>query len=106
MCSGSSRTSCEASLHSSGICRSWALRTPGVRDAARPYVPPRSFVSNPHDRLVQVIKAYETQGFDMLLKAFNEPGYLEALTGLDQLHAEGEAALEAVDWEEDAEDDF
>lgn len=53
-----------------------------------------------------VIKAYETQGFDMLLKAFNEPGYLEALTGLDQLHAEGEAALEAVDWEEDAEDDF
>ena len=55
---------------------------------------------------MQVIKAYETQGFDMLLKAFNEPGYLEALTGLDQLHAEGEAALEAVDWEEDAEDDF
>ena len=69
-------------------------------------MPPRSFVSNPHDRLVQVIKAYETQGFDMLLKSFNEPGYLEAMTGLDQLHAEGEAALEAVDWEEDAEDDF
>lgn len=56
----------------------------------------------------QVLKAYETQGFDMLLKAFNEPGFLESLTGLDKLHAEGEQALEAVDWEEGegAEDDF
>lgn len=37
----------------------------------------------------------------MLLKAFNETGYLEQLTGLDQLHDEGEAALESVDWDED-----
>ncbi|KAF8513191.1 hypothetical protein JB92DRAFT_2924654 [Gautieria morchelliformis] len=50
-----------------------------------------------------VINAYETQGFDMLLKAFNESGYLEKLTGLDQLHNEGEAALESVDWDEDDE---
>ncbi|KAJ3480138.1 hypothetical protein NLI96_g8565 [Meripilus lineatus] len=48
-----------------------------------------------------VITAYETQGFDMLLKAFNETGYLEALTGLDKLYSEGEAALENVDWEID-----
>ena len=40
----------------------------------------------------------------MLLKAFNEAGYLEKLTGLDQLHDEGEAALESVDWDEDDED--
>jgi ubiquitin-like modifier-activating enzyme ATG7 len=37
----------------------------------------------------------------MMLKAFNEPGYLESLTGLDKLYDEGEAALEAVDWDED-----
>jgi ubiquitin-like modifier-activating enzyme ATG7 len=39
----------------------------------------------------------------MLLKAFNESGFLESLTGLDKLHAEGEQALEAVDWEEEGE---
>jgi ubiquitin-like modifier-activating enzyme ATG7 len=55
----------------------------------------------------QVLKAYETQGFAMLLKAFNESGFLESLTGLDKLHAEGEQALEAVDWEEGgADEDF
>jgi ubiquitin-like modifier-activating enzyme ATG7 len=37
----------------------------------------------------------------MMLKAFNEQGYLESLTGLDKLYDEGEAALEAVDWDED-----
>lgn len=57
--------------------------------------------------LLQVLKAYETQGFAMLLKAFNETGFLEALTGLDKLYAEGEQALEAVDWEEEgADEDF
>ncbi|KAL6298925.1 E1-like protein-activating [Sparassis latifolia] len=55
-----------------------------------------------------VLKAYETHGFEMLLQAFNEQGYLEALTGLDKLYSEGEAALENVDWVEEGEgdDDF
>ncbi|KAA1475649.1 E1-like protein-activating [Dentipellis sp. KUC8613] len=56
-----------------------------------------------------VLQAYEKQGFDMLLKAFNEPGYLEKLSGLDKLHEEGQAALEAVEWDEEgegADDDF
>ncbi|KAH9829401.1 uncharacterized protein C8Q71DRAFT_911931 [Rhodofomes roseus] len=54
-----------------------------------------------------VIKAYETQGFEMLLKAFNEQKFLEELTGLDKLYDEGEAALEAVGWNDDeGEDDF
>ncbi|EGO00864.1 autophagy-related protein [Serpula lacrymans var. lacrymans S7.3] len=48
-----------------------------------------------------VLKAYEENGFDMLLKAFNEPGYLEFLTGLDKLYDEGDAALESVDWDEE-----
>jgi len=43
-----------------------------------------------------VIKAYESEGFNMLLKAFNEQKYLEELTGLDKLYDEGEAALESV----------
>lgn len=49
------------------------------------------------------------KGFDVLLRAFNETGYLEELTGLAELHREGELALEAVDWEEEGDgegDDF
>ncbi|KAF8523725.1 hypothetical protein BU17DRAFT_63663 [Hysterangium stoloniferum] len=56
-----------------------------------------------------VIKAYESEGFGMLLKAFNEQKYLEELTGLDKLYDEGEAALESVDWDEEdgeGDDDF
>jgi len=53
-----------------------------------------------------VLREYETQGFAMLLRAFNETGFLESLTGLDKLHAEGEQALEAVDWEEAEDEDF
>ncbi|KAI0721475.1 E1-like protein-activating [Fomitopsis betulina] len=53
-----------------------------------------------------VLRAYETEGFDVLLKAFNEPGYLETLTGLDKLYDEGEAALEGWDEEGEDADDF
>ncbi|KAF8804022.1 E1-like protein-activating [Phlegmacium glaucopus] len=55
-----------------------------------------------------VLKAYETQGFSMLLQAFNDTKYLEKLTGLDKLFDEGEAALESVDWDDDeaGDDDF
>lgn len=38
------------------------------------------------------------EGATMLLRACNEAGYLEALTGLDKLHDEGDAALEDVEW--------
>ncbi|KAI0784016.1 E1-like protein-activating [Abortiporus biennis] len=53
----------------------------------------------------KVIQAYENEGFDMLLKAFNEPGYLEKLTGLDKLYEEGEGVLDDVDWEVEDEDE-
>lgn len=59
--------------------------------------------------ILQVLKAYETQGFSMLLEAFNDTKYLEKLTGLDKLFDEGEAALESVDWDDEGEeagDDF
>ena len=52
-----------------------------------------------------VLEAYESQGFDMLLRAFNEPKFLEQLTGLDKLYQEGEEALENVDWEVEDEDE-
>ena len=56
-----------------------------------------------------MLEAYEKEGFDMLLKVFNDQKYLESLAGLDKLAEEGEAALEAVDWDEDGDgegDDF
>ena len=37
---------------------------------------------------IQVVQAYQREGFSFLLKAFNEPSYLEDLTGLTQMHAE------------------
>jgi hypothetical protein len=43
--------------------------------------------------LLRVPKAYETQRFAMLLRAFNEVGFL---AGLDKLYAESEQALEAA----------
>ena len=36
----------------------------------------------------QIIEAYEKDGFDFLLSAFNKPKYLEDLTGLTKLHEE------------------
>ena len=51
---------------------------------------------------------YRARGFDFLLSAFNRATYLEDLTGLTQMHAETEAALEAMDAydEGEGEDDF
>jgi ubiquitin-like modifier-activating enzyme ATG7 len=50
------------------------------------------------------VDAYKTGGFPFLLRAFNEADFLEKLTGLDKLHEEGEAALEAVDWDESSQE--
>ncbi|KAJ8482112.1 hypothetical protein ONZ45_g15064 [Pleurotus djamor] len=46
-----------------------------------------------------VLQAYEKDGFEMLLKVFNENKFLEKLTGLDKLYEEGQAALDNVDWD-------
>ncbi|GLB36667.1 putative E1-like protein-activating [Lyophyllum shimeji] len=53
-----------------------------------------------------VLQAYEKEGFEMMLKAFNDSKYLPTLTGLDKLYDEGEAVLESVDWDEDGDADF
>lgn len=47
-----------------------------------------------------MVESYKKHGFAFLLRAFNEQGYLESITGLDKLYAEAEAALNSVDWEE------
>ena len=65
---------------------------------SKPHLLPESFF--PYVGF-QALKAYEEQGFDMMLKAFNETGYLEKLTGLDQLNGKGEGALRSADWDED-----
>lgn len=38
----------------------------------------------------QIINKYKTEGFDFLLQAFNNPNYIEELTGLKQLQQETE----------------
>ena len=65
-----------------------------------------SILTNQAVGSAQILQAYETHGFDMMLQAFNEPGYLEKLTGLDKLYDEGEAALETVDWDVEDEGDI
>ena len=54
----------------------------------------------------QVVDAYRTEGLAMLLRAFNEPDYLEKLTGLHELHKESEAMMNDVVWEGDSEGSF
>ncbi|KAI8989203.1 E1-like protein-activating [Trametes punicea] len=53
-----------------------------------------------------VLKAYEKDGFDMLLRAFNETEFLPSLTGLDKLYEEAQAAIENDDLVDAEEDDF
>ncbi|KAJ9113198.1 hypothetical protein QFC22_006037 [Naganishia vaughanmartiniae] len=52
----------------------------------------------------KIVDAYRELGFDMLLRAFNESDYLQSITGLDKLYEEGEAALEAIDWDESSDE--
>lgn len=75
-----------------------------ARDAVKRYITLRYSADFWLLTLLQILAAYEKQGFEMLLKAFNDSGYLESLTGLDKLHDEGDAVLESIDWDEDEED--
>lgn len=53
-----------------------------------------------------VLDAFRERGFSFLHEAFNRATYLEDLTGLTQMHAETEAALEDISLlDDDAEDD-
>lgn len=48
-----------------------------------------------------VVNAYLADGFDMLLRAFNDQKFLEQLTGLDKMYQEAEDMEAALDWDED-----
>lgn len=52
-----------------------------------------------------VLAAFRERGFTFLLEAFNRATYLEDLTGLTQMHAETEAALEDVTLFDDDDED-
>ncbi|KAK2163569.1 hypothetical protein LSH36_77g03008 [Paralvinella palmiformis] len=47
-----------------------------------------SMLTAPRKEQFTIIEAYEKDGFDFLLSAFNKPKYLEDLTGLTKLHEE------------------
>ncbi|GLA07940.1 autophagy protein 7 [Aspergillus niger] len=48
-----------------------------------------------------ITRAYEEGGWDFVLRALNEPGYVEELSGLKEVHATAEASLADVEWDED-----
>lgn len=52
-----------------------------------------------------VVQAYDSMGFDMLRRAFNEEQYLEQLTGLDKMYEEADELEAAVDWDVEDEDE-
>jgi len=49
-----------------------------------------------------ILDEYKSKGFDFLLRVFNEPKYLEDLTGLTQMKEEAEK----IEWEMGEDDDF
>ncbi|EFP81641.1 Autophagy protein 7 [Puccinia graminis f. sp. tritici] len=53
-----------------------------------------------------VIDEYEKSKFSMLIQAFNDPKYLETLTGLSQLYEDSQQVnLESLEWDDDEEEE-
>ncbi|KAJ5312910.1 hypothetical protein PENANT_c049G10979 [Penicillium antarcticum] len=48
----------------------------------------------------RVIGAYREHGWDFVRKALNEPGYVEELSGLKEVHEKAEAALADIEWDD------
>ena len=67
---------------------------------------PRSPTLSEHLPPRSLVDAFEERGLDFLMTAFNRATYLEDLTGLTQMHAETEAALEDCVGFSDDEEDF
>ncbi|OJJ75406.1 hypothetical protein ASPBRDRAFT_168247, partial [Aspergillus brasiliensis CBS 101740] len=49
-----------------------------------------------------ITRAYKEGGWNFVLRALNEPGYVEELSGLKEVHATAEASLADVEWDEDS----
>jgi ubiquitin-like modifier-activating enzyme ATG7 len=54
----------------------------------------------------QVLERYESEGYSFLVQAFNDSHFLEKVTGLDKLYAEGEEALKDIEELDEEDDDF
>ncbi|QQK43855.1 Molybdenum cofactor biosynthesis, MoeB [Penicillium digitatum] len=54
---------------------------------------------------IKVVSAYREQGWDFVRRALNEPGYVEELSGLKEVHEKAEAALADIDWDETSENE-
>ena len=69
-----------------------------------------SVVGATYDRCTEcsetVLRAYEKDGFEMLLDVFNDTEFLPNLTGLSKLYEETQAVLENDDLVDTEEDDF
>ncbi|KAJ5214796.1 Ubiquitin-like modifier-activating enzyme atg7 [Penicillium chermesinum] len=52
-----------------------------------------------------VTNEYKKEGWGFVRRALNEPGYVEELSGLKEVHKKAEAALANVDWEEPSDDE-
>ncbi|CAL5874902.1 uncharacterized protein PFLUO_LOCUS9204 [Penicillium psychrofluorescens] len=53
----------------------------------------------------KIINAYREHGWDFVKNALNEPGYVEELSGLKEVHEKAEAALANVEWDEESENE-
>ncbi|KAK4704028.1 ubiquitin-like modifier-activating enzyme ATG7, partial [Phenoliferia sp. Uapishka_3] len=49
----------------------------------------------------KIIDAYEKDGFEMLVQAFEDAKYLEKISGLSKMYEESEEMMESVDWDEE-----
>ncbi|EKM57005.1 uncharacterized protein PHACADRAFT_254465 [Phanerochaete carnosa HHB-10118-sp] len=53
-----------------------------------------------------VLEAYERDAWSLVQSACGEPGFLERLTGLDELYREGEEAVGDVEWADEDDEDM
>ncbi|KAJ5102863.1 Ubiquitin-like modifier-activating enzyme atg7 [Penicillium argentinense] len=53
----------------------------------------------------RVTKEYQDQGWNFVRRALNEPGYVEELSGLKEVHEKAEASLADVEWDETSENE-
>jgi hypothetical protein len=53
----------------------------------------------------QVVSAFKEGGWSFLKRCFNEPDFLESLSGLKAIKDATDAAMDDLDWDEDEDDD-
>ncbi|KAM0107209.1 Autophagy protein 7 [Aspergillus fumigatus] len=54
---------------------------------------------------INVVNAYNEQGWEFVMKALNEPGYVEELSGLREVQARAEETINDIEWDESLENE-